>query len=76
MRSRFKGSKRVRKSNSFERIQNSLKHFVQNIDKIAIAKTGFCLILLIVFYFLSNNVYGIYSIKNTFEKNIDEFARF
>ena len=51
MRSRFKGSKRVRKSNSFERIQNSLKHFVQNIDKIAIAKTGFCLILLIVFYF-------------------------
>ena len=47
MRSRFKGSKRVKKVGNFEILQTNLKHFVQNVDKIAVAKTGFCLILLL-----------------------------
>ena len=76
MRSRFKGSKRVKKVGNFEKLQTNLKHFVQNVDKIAVAKTGFCIILLIILYFLSSNVYGSYVIKNSFEESIEQFARF
>lgn len=76
MRSRFKGSKRIKKTSSFEKLQSNIKHFIQNIDKIAVVKTGFCFILLIILYFLSTNAYASFTIKNTFEEGIEEFARF
>ena len=76
MRSRFKGSKRVRKSGSFEKMQTQIKHFVQNIDKIAIVKTGICFILLIILYFLSTTVYGSYVMKSTYEESMEKFTRF
>lgn len=74
MRSRFHGSKRVRKASSFEKYLNKTKQFVQNIDKIILLKSVLFVVLFALFLVLFITVYGNYKLKSEFERSVLEFA--
>lgn len=74
MRSRFHGSKRVRKTSSFEKYLNKTKQFVQNLDKIILLKSVLFVVLFALFLVLFITVYGNYKLKSEFERSVLEFA--
>lgn len=74
MRSRFNGSKRVRRTSPFEKYLNKTKQFLINLDKVVVTKSALFLVLIVVFLFLLTTVYGNYRLKAGFERNVVEFA--
>lgn len=74
MRSRFHGSKRVRKTSSFEKYLNKTKQFVQNLDKIILLKSVLFVVLFALFLVFFITVYGNYKLKSEFERSVLEFA--
>ena len=74
MRSRFHGSKRVRKTSFLEKQLQHVKYFIQNLDRIILLKSVLLIILLVILFFIAQTVLKNYLIRNGFEQNILEFA--
>lgn len=74
MRSRFHGSKRVRKASSFEKYLNWVKQFVKNLDKVILLKSVLFIVLFALFLGLFITVCGNYKLKTEFERDVLEFA--
>lgn len=75
MRSRFHGSKRVRKRGFFEKYLDKTRRFVQNLDKVILFKSVLFVVLFVLFLVLFVTVYGNYKSKREFEDSVIEFAK-